>query len=62
MVPVGGSIVAGGSEQVIRGIGEMYAGRASIYPVLDLLTTLLGWGEEGYRDLLIKRKVSCSNY
>lgn len=34
------------------------SGRASAAPVMDLFVTLLSLGAEGFKDLLIERKVS----
>lgn len=50
MVPVGGAIVACGDRQtaVVEGINKAYPGRASISPLVDVLITLLHWGEEGW--------------
>ena len=56
MVPVGGSIVCSRDEQLITSISQMYAGRASMSPLLDLLITLLAMGKNGYRRLLDERR------
>lgn len=59
MVPVGGSIIAGFDDNLIRHISKCYPGRASSSPSTDLLITLLSMGVKGYKDLLKERK---SNY
>jgi O-phospho-L-seryl-tRNASec:L-selenocysteinyl-tRNA synthase len=57
MVPVGGSIVASCHKQYIKLLSQMYPGRASASPMLDLCITLLQMGVAGYRQLLDDRKV-----
>ena len=59
MVPVGGAVVTSGREntRVVEEVRKAYPGRASIAPVLDLFITLLGMGEEGWRQLLDDRDV-----
>jgi hypothetical protein len=54
MVPVGGSIVAGGPGQAgfIEAVNAAYPGRASATPMLDLLVTLLHWGAFGWQKVL----------
>ena len=54
MVPVGGSLVAGGPGQAafVEGVNAAYPGRASAGPMLDLLITLLHWGASGWRKVL----------
>lgn len=52
MVPVGGSIVLG---KHIAKISQMYAGRASIQPMLDLMITLLEMGLGSWKNLLKER-------
>jgi len=54
MVPVGGSIVAGGPGQAgfIEAVNSAYPGRASATPMLDLLITLLHWGASGWQNAL----------
>jgi O-phospho-L-seryl-tRNASec:L-selenocysteinyl-tRNA synthase len=56
MVPVGGAIIASPDTEMLAKISELYPGRASISPVLDLFITFLAMGEEGYMALLRKRK------
>ncbi|XP_062612832.1 O-phosphoseryl-tRNA(Sec) selenium transferase-like [Saccostrea cucullata] len=58
MVPVGGSIIAGFDDQLIRYISKSYPGRASSSPSTDLLITLLSMGVQGYKDLLKERKTN----
>lgn len=56
MVPVGGAIIAGFDEAFIKEISQMYPGRASASPSLDVLITLLSLGASGYKKLLSERK------
>ncbi|KAG7273852.1 hypothetical protein CRUP_014545 [Coryphaenoides rupestris] len=56
MVPVGGAIIAGFDETFIQEISQMYPGRASASPSLDVLITLLTLGANGYKRLLAERK------
>ncbi|XP_052003790.1 O-phosphoseryl-tRNA(Sec) selenium transferase [Xyrauchen texanus] len=56
MVPVGGAIIAGFDEDLIKEISKMYPGRASASPSLDVLITLLSLGASGYKKLLTERK------
>jgi len=56
LVPVGGAIVLSPSESVVAGIGQLYAGRASAAPLVDLFITLLSMGLNGYRQLLAERQ------
>ncbi|XP_060922032.1 O-phosphoseryl-tRNA(Sec) selenium transferase isoform X2 [Limanda limanda] len=58
MVPVGGAIIAGFDESFVQEISQMYPGRASASPSLDVLITLLTLGASGYKKLLSERKVS----
>eukprot|EP00116_Pleurobrachia_bachei_P006900 sb/3467162/ len=55
MVPVGGSIVAGFTSDVIKGVSQVYPGRGSSTPTLDLFITLLSMGRTGLVNLLDKR-------
>ncbi|KJE96926.1 sec tRNA synthase [Capsaspora owczarzaki ATCC 30864] len=57
MVPVGGALVAGHDRAFIKRIGEMYPGRASAAPSVDIFITLLSMGQQGFRSLLKQRKV-----
>lgn len=56
LVPVGGAIIASQDKALIKVINELYPGRASISPVLDLFITFLAMGQSGYRKLLSDRK------
>lgn len=56
LVPVGGAIVAAPEKKLIDKISELYPGRASMSPVLDLFITLLSLGASGWRRLLQDRK------
>ncbi|XP_069374607.1 O-phosphoseryl-tRNA(Sec) selenium transferase isoform X2 [Paralichthys olivaceus] len=56
MVPVGGAIIAGFDESFVQEISQMYPGRASASPSLDVLITLLTLGASGYKKLLSERK------
>lgn len=55
LVPVGGAVVLSPTESVVSKIGNVYAGRASSAPILDLFITLLSMGLQGYKDLLAER-------
>lgn len=55
-VPVGGAIVASNSKAFIKQLSEVYPGRASASSSLDMLITLLGLGESGWRSMLQARK------
>jgi O-phospho-L-seryl-tRNASec:L-selenocysteinyl-tRNA synthase len=52
MVPVGGSVITSGDREIIKKISEIYPGRASAAPVMDLLITLLSMGKKGWSNLL----------
>ncbi|KAL0969904.1 hypothetical protein UPYG_G00234290 [Umbra pygmaea] len=56
MVPVGGAIIAGFNQSFIQEISQMYPGRASASPSLDVFITLLNLGASGYKKLLVERK------
>eukprot|EP00386_Alphamonas_edax_P014576 GDKI01044732.1.p1 GENE.GDKI01044732.1~~GDKI01044732.1.p1 ORF type:complete len:552 (+),score=169.57 GDKI01044732.1:144-1799(+) len=56
MVPVGGAIVSGQDEKLIRLVSECYPGRASGSPMLDLLITLLSMGVNGWKKLREDRR------
>jgi O-phospho-L-seryl-tRNASec:L-selenocysteinyl-tRNA synthase len=45
MVPVGGALIYGNNKKLIKSVGEMYPGRASAAPILDLFITLLSLGK-----------------
>jgi len=55
MVPVGGSVVAGFTQDSVTGVCQTYPGRGSSAPVLDLFITLLAMGRQGLRGLLDDR-------
>ena len=58
MVPVGGAVIAAGpkSSCLIEAVNETYPGRASLSPLLDLLITLLHWGQNGWQRVLQERE------
>ena len=60
MVPVGGSIiyspVQNKKENFISIINNLYPGRASSSPIVDLFITFLEMGEDNLRKLLKERK------
>jgi O-phospho-L-seryl-tRNASec:L-selenocysteinyl-tRNA synthase len=56
LVPVGGAIVISTRETFLHNLYEIYPGRASLAPILDLFLTLLSMGEEGYSNLLNERQ------
>lgn len=56
MVPVGGAIIASNDKELLNNISQLYPGRASISPILDLFITLLSLGSLGYTNLLNTRQ------
>ncbi len=58
MVPVGGAIVAAGPKMssLIEAVNKTYPGRASLSPLLDVLITLLHWGQTGWQTVLQDRE------
>eukprot|EP00736_Rhodelphis_marinus_P011757 Rmarinus@m.21036 len=56
MVPVGGSIIASSSPEVLDIVRSDYPGRASMAPILDMFITLLSMGRTGYQNLLKERE------
>lgn len=56
MVPVGGSIITGPDAELVREIGKIYPGRASMGPILDIFITILSSGRKGLSNLLSNRK------
>eukprot|EP01129_Flabellula_baltica_P000888 TRINITY_DN10819_c0_g1_i1.p1 TRINITY_DN10819_c0_g1~~TRINITY_DN10819_c0_g1_i1.p1 ORF type:complete len:440 (+),score=73.04 TRINITY_DN10819_c0_g1_i1:172-1491(+) len=56
MVPVGGAIVASPNKQRISSLSQIYPGRASNGPILDVFITLLSMGLDGWQDLRDKRE------
>eukprot|EP00760_Papus_ankaliazontas_P018415 PhM_4_TR17480/c0_g1_i1/m.66048/K03341/SEPSECS; O-phospho-L-seryl-tRNASec:L-selenocysteinyl-tRNA synthase len=55
LVPVGGAVIASPSRNVIKAVSEVYPGRASGAPIVDVFITLLGLGRAGYRTLCENR-------
>lgn len=62
LVPVGGAIVVSPTEDIVKGIGKTYAGRASSSPMVDLFITLLSMGLGGYQQLLQQRQEAVSTF
>ena len=58
MVPVGGAVIAAGPKNaaLIEAVNKTYPGRASFSPLLDLLITLLHWGQTGWEQVLHARE------
>lgn len=56
MVPVSGAIVAGFNKDTIMRVAQIYPGRASISPTLDVFMTLLSLGSLEYLQLVKQRK------
>lgn len=56
MVPVGGAILFSQDKKLIKSVSELYPGRASAAPVLDLFVTFLSLGKNGLKKLLDQRK------
>ena len=58
MVPVGGAVVVGYKQRpdLVHALNEIYPGRASISPILDVLITLLHWGVRGWKKELEGRE------
>ncbi|XP_067635613.1 O-phosphoseryl-tRNA(Sec) selenium transferase isoform X1 [Eurosta solidaginis] len=56
LVPVGGAIIAGFDEQLVRSVAKAYPGRASSTQTLDVFMTLLSLGRMGYMRLVKERK------
>jgi O-phospho-L-seryl-tRNASec:L-selenocysteinyl-tRNA synthase len=56
LVPVGGSVVASYSEPFIKEVAQIYPGRGSGSPCLDVFITLLSLGQKGYKQLCTQRK------
>ncbi|XP_065882648.1 O-phosphoseryl-tRNA(Sec) selenium transferase-like isoform X2 [Dysidea avara] len=56
LVPVGGCVVAGASEDFINNVSQTYPGRASATPSIDVFITLLSLGWKGYHQLCTERK------
>ncbi|EEC15032.1 O-phosphoseryl-tRNA(Sec) selenium transferase, putative [Ixodes scapularis] len=56
MVPVGGAIIAGFDKELIETVAQMYPGRGSATPTMDLFITLLSLGTKGYLKLRKERR------
>jgi O-phospho-L-seryl-tRNASec:L-selenocysteinyl-tRNA synthase len=58
MVPVGGAVLTAPRARpgLVDAVRALYPGRAAAGPALDLLATLLGWGEAGWRTRLAERE------
>ncbi|CAG9464896.1 unnamed protein product [Pedinophyceae sp. YPF-701] len=58
MVPVGGAIVVAGKSDtsLVDAVSDSFPGRAALAAHLDLLTTLLWWGREGWQRVLRQRE------
>ncbi len=50
------------NKQIIKKVGEVYAGRASSSPIVDLFITLLSMGLHGYMRLLKERKMMLETF
>ena len=61
-VPVGGSIVASANEELITKVSQVYPGRASSSPIVDLFITLLSLGKEGWKELRESRKTLMASF
>eukprot|EP00796_Vickermania_ingenoplastis_P012009 gene12009-8271_t len=51
LVPVGGAIVCSASKEKVGAVGQLYAGRAGVTPILDLFITALHLGRRGMQRL-----------
>lgn len=58
MVPVGGALVGSPCPATLARIAQMYPGRASMAPIMDLFITLLSMGRQGLAGLLTQRKAA----
>lgn len=56
LVPVGGAVVASSRAELIQRVGQVYAGRASASPIVDLFITSLHLGRSGMKQLWEKRQ------
>lgn len=56
MVPVGGAFVYSSHKKTIHAINDLYPGRASAGPILDVFITLLSMGKNHLKHLLNQRK------
>ncbi len=48
LVPVGGSIVFGYEKEIVQKVSQLYPGRGSAAPIIDLFITLLSMGSVGF--------------
>ncbi len=55
LAPVGASIIASPSEEIVEQVAETYAGRASAAPIVQTLAALLAIGLENYRGLQLEQ-------
>mmetsp|Transcript_29265 Transcript_29265/g.61230 ORF Transcript_29265/g.61230 Transcript_29265/m.61230 type:complete len:511 (-) Transcript_29265:406-1938(-) len=62
LVPVGGALVVSPHASVVAGVSQIYAGRASSTPVVDLFITLLSMGLPGYQELLQQRRALVATF
>ncbi|TPP42841.1 Soluble liver antigen/liver pancreas antigen (SLA/LP autoantigen) family protein [Leishmania donovani] len=51
LVPVGGSIICSGDKERCKAVAALYAGRASMSPIVDLFITALSLGRRGMQTL-----------
>ncbi|KAL1416624.1 hypothetical protein MTO96_027835 [Rhipicephalus appendiculatus] len=56
LVPVGGGVVAGFDRALVDAIAQMYPGRASAAPTMDVFITLLSLGMSGFLRLRDERR------
>lgn len=62
LVPIGGAVVCGGpgkhgaNKKFVAACAQIYPGRASSAPIVDMFITLLGLGAAGWKALLKRRK------
>ena len=58
LVPVGGAVVLSPSADRIQAVGQAYAGRVSISPMVDVCMTLLAMGRHTYREYMQQRRTT----
>jgi len=56
LVPVGGAVIAAPKAALVDKVSQMYPGRASMSPLLDVFITLVGLGASGWKKLREDRK------